>query len=591
MNPISGILYSEDSSPTDILVDLSGNIWIGTHNVGVYKINSQGDTLAHYTACNSGLISNYIREIEIDHSSGNIWFATNKGVSLFTPSSEIIQPSFSTQDEVCSGATARFLNTTSGAESWEWKVNGVPVSTERNLEYVFASDGEYLVELTAFNPQGCATSTSQAITAHPVAGLSAFPQNITECDASWLLCAPAGMAEYEWKRGPVVLSNEQCLRVDQANSGVYELKITDFCGNERGAVVAVALSGACVYPGDLDNNGIVDFRDLLWLGQTFGFFGPARPDQGINWREYPAQDWNGYLPGGANFKFCDADGSGYIDLLDLKAIIVNYLNTHGGYPGLPNPEQSPYSFVPVLAGVDTTLGDNQYKLNIDIVARNANGLGINNFYGAGMRMYYVLPPGVQLVGTPEFSFNNSSLDVDSINAIGLAMPFNSQGFMDVALTRVDHVNQSGFDTFGQATFIIEDDHLPIFDSLEFTLSLVGSTAITNEGNFIPVGGEERTFTFAGGQIVDDVTEETDGDNQVLIYPNPTTGRCHLSLPHSPAREVAIQVLNAQGTEVWATASTGQALFYEIDLSALPAGIYWLVATTERSRLVRKIVKM
>ena len=64
------------------------------------------------------------------------------------------------------------------------------------------------------------------------------------------------------------------------------------------------------------------------------------------------------------------------------------------------------------------------------------------------------------------------------------------------------MNQPGFNTFGQATFIIEDDHLPIFDSLQFTLNLVGSTAITNEVNFIPVSGGERTFTFVGGQIVD-----------------------------------------------------------------------------------------
>ena len=161
--------------------------------------------------------------------------------------------------------------------------------------------------------------------------------------------------------------------------------------------------------------------------------------------------------------------------------------------------------------------------------------------------------------------------------------------MDVAFTRLDHLNQPGVDVIGTASFVVADDHLPIFDSLRFALSLEGSIALTNNGHFIPIGGTERAFTFSNGQVTE--TREQKPESQITIYPNPTSGRCRLELSPMPVREVAIQVLTMHGTEVWATVFTGQALHYNLDLSELPAGLYLVVVTTEQRRHIRKIVKI
>lgn len=588
LNPITNLLNGDNAYPRKLILDPSSeSILIGS-TVGLYKIDKEGSLLEHFTDCNSGLIDNRINDLEINSLSNELWIATEKGVSRFTPSSEIINPSFGAQGDICVNTNTQFLNTTSGANSWEWRVDSTVVSTDRHLNYTFTDVGEHIVELVAFNVQGCATSISQAVTIHPRANLENLPTQVVECDAFWQICAPDGMAEYRWMQGSILVSNQQCLNVDQNNSGNYELKIVDHCGNSKTKLIAITLSGACVYPGDLNNDRIVDYRDLLWLGYTFGYFGPSRLEQGISWIKYPAQDWNGYLPGGANFKYCDADGSGGIDLSDVEAIIANYLNRHGADPGLPVPEQSPYAFVPILTEVDTTLGGNLIRFSVDIVAESSSGVGIDNFYGAGMRMYFTLPPGVQLMETPEFSFNNSSIGIEGVNAVGIIKPFIDQGFMDVAFTRIDHQSQSGVDVLGRANFIVADDHLPIFDTLQFTLNLVGGTAITNEGNFIPVDGVERTFTFSGGQLTG--TGNPDLASEILIYPNPTTGRCRLNLQNSSAREVSIQVLSTHGSEVWATAKTGQTLFYDIDLSDWPSGLYWVVITIDGRRRVRKIIK-
>lgn len=571
----------------DLKVSPSYEIWIGLSSLGLVRFDPQANTWEIYNKCNSGLPGNSVFSIEFD-SEGNVWAATNNGIGILTPSSELIQPSFSHQGEVCQGAHTVFTNTTVGATSWEWRVNGALVSSERNLEFSFPSLGNNIVELTAYNAEGCGVSTSQPVRVHPVANFSGFPENIVDCDASYLLCAPEGMASYEWKKGSYIVGYGQCLNVEQSNSGVFELKITDYCGTIKNTIVTVTLSGTCVYPGDFNNDGIVDYRDLIWFGYSFANFGSARIEQGINWGEYPALDWNGRLPVGANLKHCDADGSGVIDLLDWEAIDLNYLNTHGGYPSLPSAEQSPYAFVPDSVAI-TKLDSTTYLLNFNIVAQNANGQAINNFYGVGMRIYVSLPSEAELIEAPEFDFNNSSLGTDGLNAKGLVKSFPEQKFMDVAFTRLDHLNQPGVDVIGTASFVVADDHLPIFDSLRFALSLEGSIALTNNGHFIPIGGTERAFTFSNGQVTE--TREQKPESQITIYPNPTSGRCRLELSPMPVREVAIQVLTMHGTEVWATVFTGQALHYNLDLSELPAGLYLVVVTTEQRRHIRKIVKI
>lgn len=582
MGIIARTIYDLKIAPNNI-------IWIGNSAKGVIRFDPILDSVEVFNSCNSGLPGNTVFSIEFD-DEGRVWAATNNGIGIL--SYELIQPSFLHQESVCYDVTTIFTNTTTGAASWEWRVDGDLISTERDLEYLFSTPGNSIVELTAFNAEGCGVSTSQAIKVYPAADLSGFPENITGCSAFYQLCAPEGMSAYEWKKEGNIVGTDECLNIEQNDSSVYLLKIMDSCGNTDSATVTVMLSGTCVYPGDLNNDGIVDYRDLLWLGHTFGYSGPARTEQGISWRAYLALDWHGHLPNSTstNFKYCDADGSGFIDLLDWDAIDLNYLNTHGTHPGLPVQAQSPYSFVPYLVEIDTSLGDKKYRVIMDIIFQDASGLGINNIYGAGMRIYFELPEGVELVGTPEFSFNNSSLGMEGVDAIRLVKPVLDQGlvdFVDVAFTRIDHLNPSSVDVLGSVDFIVVDDHLPIFDSVKFTLNLIGNTAITNIGDFIPISGTEYTFT--GSQITD--TKESASGNQISIYPNPTAGHCRISIGPKPAREAAIQVLNMHGTEVWAASINGQASIYNLDLSSLPAGLYLAIITTGQGRQVRKIVKI
>ena len=70
-----------EQSVTDIVTDGSNNKWIGTGGAGAFLVSPDGQsTLFHFTKENSPLPSNFINDIEIDDITGEVFFATDKGM-------------------------------------------------------------------------------------------------------------------------------------------------------------------------------------------------------------------------------------------------------------------------------------------------------------------------------------------------------------------------------------------------------------------------------------------------------------------------------------------------------------------------------
>jgi hypothetical protein len=70
-----------EQSITDIKTDGSNNKWIGTAGAGAFLVSPDGQsTLFHFTKDNSPLPSNNINDIEIDNNTGEVYFATDRGM-------------------------------------------------------------------------------------------------------------------------------------------------------------------------------------------------------------------------------------------------------------------------------------------------------------------------------------------------------------------------------------------------------------------------------------------------------------------------------------------------------------------------------
>ncbi len=69
---------------TDIVVDGANNKWVGTADSGVFLVSSDGqETKYHFTKDNSPLPSNTLNDIAINSETGEVFFATDKGMVSF----------------------------------------------------------------------------------------------------------------------------------------------------------------------------------------------------------------------------------------------------------------------------------------------------------------------------------------------------------------------------------------------------------------------------------------------------------------------------------------------------------------------------
>jgi hypothetical protein len=88
----------------------------------------------------------------------------------------------------------------------------------------------------------------------------------------------------------------------------------------RAYVRVEPLAPLSVYPGDANNDGLVDVRDVLPIGQYFGVVGPVRAGGSLTWQAQEIVDpWS---PTAA--AYADCDGSGTIAAADVQAILTNW---------------------------------------------------------------------------------------------------------------------------------------------------------------------------------------------------------------------------------------------------------------------------
>jgi len=91
----------------------------------------------------------------------------------------------------------------------------------------------------------------------------------------------------------------------------------------RNVNLASQLSKGRVYPGDADNNGVVNALDILPVGVYFKTAGASRDSVTFVWGAQKALLWA--IPAAT---YADANGDGVVDEKDIIGIGVNWENTH-----------------------------------------------------------------------------------------------------------------------------------------------------------------------------------------------------------------------------------------------------------------------
>jgi hypothetical protein len=337
-----------------------------------------------------------------------------------------------------------------------------------------------------------------------------------------------------------------------------------------------------VWPGDVNNDGVVNTVDVLYLGVGFNTQGPVRNNQGIVWQASQGSPWNDILPDSTNYAYLDCDGNGFVGTSDFNAIQQNYDSTHGTL--IVDPFPTPDSLSPVFyfSGLPDSLraGD---TITLDIFAGNV--LLPANFFGVALSFNYdtSLIVANSVSATPD-----SLLDAPIDRVFLLSTDNNNSGTFDLAITRLANSGGSSGNPITLASqrllsisFIIEDNLIGkmVAGPLELSLSNIRMTSkdlLKSSGNtdavslpFVDVAASAPILQF----------------DKLRVYPQPTSAY------------VIIDGLMENGF-ITLTDLTGNTITYQsvekdtrnnIDCTQLAAGMYLLHIETRTGSIVKKIL--
>ncbi|MCH2044947.1 MAG: T9SS type A sorting domain-containing protein, partial [Saprospiraceae bacterium] len=357
------------------------------------------------------------------------------------------------------------------------------------------------------------------------------------------------------------------------NVDILEVVTCDlFCDT----TIYIIETGTCVWPGDADDNQIVDNQDLLAIGLHYGTSGLTRIDASTDYTCQPSRDWGTVLTGSAStdIKHLDTDGNSVINDDDTLAISLNWNQVH-----LRSNDNWDRNGVPVTIGTDmATPGDG---VALPIYLGDATDI-VNNGYGIAFTVEYdsaiVEPNSVAI------SFDNAWLGT-SANSLSIQKDFYNDQNIQTAFTRTDQMALTGSGQLGTIYLTIKDVVLPRNnDEIRLNLNITNVRLIDNTGVEIPVSPE-------AGEVLISSTMKTIKDEESLglnLYPNPTKDQLTVELEQTTIEQ--IKVYNMSSQLILDLRPTGMEKQHTLSVESLEAGAYILEVQTPKGLSHKMFVK-
>ncbi len=360
--------------------------------------------------------------------------------------------------------------------------------------------------------------------------VTTLPNSITMC-AGDTIFGNLNQRAYNWQLNDSIVGTARALAVYE--SGVYILKMRDSCQNLATDTIQVTIDSNCIYPGDTNQDGIVNQHDLLNIGLHFGANGPTRSDTSTRFNPLMGYDWSDSTNANINLKHVDTNGDGNINDADALAVNQNYGKMWK---------------TPVL----TTAKEISDIQLIPTITNAANGtLKIAYTLGSNRDVpfqYYGLAFDTRIDAPIEITGNALALDSNSFNLqeylliTKQPLPY----LMESAFTRTnlqDYSISIGSSEFGNSIGAIEDD-LGGGDSVsviqisteKILVTTVNSSFNTGSFNLQVAGGSTTLYYY---------------DSTFAVTLTPTPSYC------DTAGSITVDVLNGSGlTYQWDSGQNG-----------------------------------
>lgn len=305
-------------------------------------------------------------------------------------------------------------------------------------------------------------------------------------------------------------------------TGVYQITYTAVNVDKSDSVQVVEFvnDNSDVYPGDANGDGLANNFDLLNIGMSFGSAGVVRPGASLNWVAQPCSDWGSAFSTGLDFKHADCDGNGVIDFPDTVAISQNYGQSH--VLRLAGPQTAASASDPVLA-IDFPAGTYAPGTPVTIpVTLGTSSVPANNVYGIAFTVNY---PSIAVdpanVGV---NFSNCWMGTVGTDAVAVRKNFSTTASVDIAVSRTNQINVSGFGTVCLLEMITIDNVSGKLQSTGYGyFTITNVRLIDKDGNELPVGIQQDSVSVGGPSGIDAVKSST-----VRLFPNPANDAVTIS---------------------------------------------------------------
>lgn len=323
--------------------------------------------------------------------------------------------------------------------------------------------------------------------------------------------------------------------------------------------------GGLVFPGDANNDGMVNNSDALIIGLTYGISGAARTDASTNWVGQTADDWSYTMPNNVNAKHADANGDGIVNTEDFQMIEQNYGAIHNYLtdfsPVFANNES--YNLEMEVEGLIE--GGAEITLNISF-AGTANP--IEDFYGLAFNLE-----------SDQLDFSELDMQIDLSNtALGtsnlLSIQNSTEQAMEMAMVRSNQEGILGEGLLASAKFTLPES----FNETQLNLRIANITAINSMGLHLQIEELEETYVVTN---LDGVGETY--DQKVNIFPNPVQAELNIEAPELTIEKIIITNAKGQIENTY----DGQTVL--LNVGHLSNGLYNLQLITEQGTILKRLV--
>ncbi len=345
------------------------------------------------------------------------------------------------------------------------------------------------------------------------------------------------------------------------------------------------IQGQQVWPGDINNNGIVNNIDVLYWAVAKEATGDGRLSPSTNWtgQDLPANLWDKNFPDGLNYAFADCDGDGDVDDDDKDIIEENFGLVHGEVTAdeyaTGDTESDPILSLSTENPVIEPGGTLEVDLSLGMETDS-----ITDFYGIAFTVVY----DPEVVSNRGNAFRLNILDDTWMSGQGddkvIQFVNNDRnlGVAQVAIVRKNGVSVSGFGPVGTFSIVMQD--IVLFSS---TVSNTDIRMVNFSLLDSPVAPSELAFT------TDPTTTTVQAIRQkgFKVYPNPVSGQ-HINIEMENPEEVIKQILmyDANGRLLSNQKLGGLQSKEEFDIGNYPNGIYTFKILTDKHLYVRSFFK-